>query len=378
MNKIPFVDLSRQYRSIQADIEAAIAGVFADSSFILGPAVDDFEKAFAQFLNVAEVVGVGNGLDALRLALSALGVGPGDEVILPVNTYIATALAVSAAGAKPVLVDCDPASFEIVPGCVEAAITPRTKAVIPVHLTRQAAPMDAILAIGARHSLSIIEDAAQAHGTAYKGARCGSIGELGCFSFYPGKNLGACGDGGGIATNNEDLARRLRELRNNGQRNKYHHVSKGLNSRLDSIQAAILKVKLAHLEAWNTARRRNAAWYRALLNGAGDLRFQEPSGDSLHNYHLFVVTTEHRDRLRRYLEAASVETGIHYPRPIHCQPAYADLNYMKGQFPHAERLARTMLSLPMFPELRLTEIEYVANVIRKFFGQFTPSRHLDD
>jgi dTDP-4-amino-4,6-dideoxygalactose transaminase len=315
------------------------------------------------------VIGVGSGFDALRLALQALAIGPGDEVILPANTYIATALAVSAAGARPVLVDCLPDTFAVDPDLIDAAVTSNTRAIIPVHLTGQAAPMEPIAHIAARHSLHVIEDAAQAHGTAYMGAMCGSLGEIGCFSFYPGKNLGGYGDGGAVATNDHHLAERLRELRNYGQHAKYYHVVKGFNSRLDSIQAAVLKVKLAKLSEWNEQRAHNATLYHELLRGVGDVAFQRQASESTHNYHLFIVTTAYRDLLRNHLGAAGIETGIHYPLPIHLQPAYADLNYIHGQFPQAERLAKEMLSLPMYPELLPSEINYVAYSIKDFFAR---------
>jgi len=366
--RIPFLDLKQQYRNIQAETDRAIAGVLEESSFILGPAVAEFERAFGRFAGVANVIGVGSGLDALRLALTVIGAGPQDEVILPANTYIATALAVSAAGATPVLVDCDPATFAIDPGLTEAAITPRTRAIIPVHLAGQAAPMDAILRIANRHSLIVIEDAAQAHGTVYHGTMCGVIGRIGCFSFYPGKNLGAYGDGGALVTNDDELAGKLRELRNIGQRAKNNHAVKGINSRLDGLQAAILSVKLPHLEEWNAARNHHAAAYRNGLSGVGDLDFQERIPESSHNYHLFIVTTGSRDQLRQHLEAAGVETGIHYPLPIHLQPAYADLNNREGAFPRSERLAKRMLSLPMFPELTAAQIDYVVSTVQGFFG----------
>jgi dTDP-4-amino-4,6-dideoxygalactose transaminase len=303
----------------------------------------------------------------LRLALIALDVGPGDEVILPANTYIATALAVSAIGARPVLVDCDPETYNIDVRLIEPAITPRTKAIIPVHLTGQSADMAPILDVADRHDLHIVEDAAQAHGTLYKGQPCGSIGAVGCFSFYPGKNLGACGDGGMVTTSDAKLAERLRRLRNYGQKAKYQHVEKGLNARLDTLQAAILSVKLRYLPQWNKARAAHAEKYKEMLTGVGDLVFQRRAPYSTHIYHLFIVETEQRAALQKHLDTVGIGTNIHYPVPIHLQQAYADLGYGKGDFPEAEHLAERMLSLPMFPELRSDQIRRVAGEIKGFF-----------
>jgi dTDP-4-amino-4,6-dideoxygalactose transaminase len=364
---VPFVDLAAQQASIQTEINAAIQRVLSECSFVLGPQVEEFERDFAKFAGCEHAVGVSSGLDALRLALMAVGVGPGDEVILPANTYIATALAVSAVGGRPVLVDCDRRTYNIDVNLVESAVTPRTKAVVPVHLTGQAADMDPILEVAGRHGLRVIEDAAQAHGTLYKGRSCGSLGSIGCFSFYPGKNLGAYGDGGMVTTDDPDLAARLRRLRNYGQTAKYRHTEKGLNARLDTIQAAILSVKLRHLPRWNKARGAYANGYRDLLCGVGDLTFQQEALYSTHVYHLFILETEWRDALREHLEPRGIQTGIHYPTPIHLQPAYKELAYGEGDFPEAERLAKRMLSLPMFPELRREQIEWVTEEIGSFF-----------
>ncbi len=368
MKTIPFVDLTAQHAAIQSEINSAIDQVLSRCNFILGSQVEEFEQAFARFVEAEHAVGVSSGLDALRLALMALDVGPGDEVILPANTYIATALAVSAVGARPVLVDCDPETYNIDVGLVEPAITSRTKAIIPVHLTGQSADMAPILEVADQHGLYIVEDAAQAHGTLYKGQPCGSIGAVGCFSFYPGKNLGACGDGGMATTNDAKLAERLRRLRNYGQRAKYQHVEKGLNARLDTLQAAILTVKLRCLPRWNKARAAHAERYKEMLTGVRDLIFQQRVPYSTHIYHLFMVETEQRAALQKHLKAAGIDTGIHYPVPIHLQQAYADLGYNKGDFPKAEQLAERTLSLPMFPELRPDQIRRVAEEIRGFFS----------
>jgi dTDP-4-amino-4,6-dideoxygalactose transaminase len=365
---IPFVDLQAQYRAIKDEVDAAVAEVMRAGNFILGRQVEEFEQAFAAFVGCRYGVGVGNGLDALRVALAALGVGPGDEVILPANTYIATALAVSAVGARPVLADCDPRTYNLDAGNIAAAVTPRTKAVMPVHLTGQAADLDAVNEIADKHGLLVVEDAAQAHGARYKNKPCGSFGAAAGFSFYPGKNLGAYGDAGLVTTNDAALAEKMRRLRNYGQRVKYEHVEAGLNTRLDTMQAAVLQVKLKYLPAWNAARARHAALYREALAGVGDLSFQQESPFSTHIYHLFIVETERRDELAAHLSRANIQNGIHYPIPIHLQEAYKDLGYARGAFPHSERAARRMLSLPMFPELSEAQIGRVADEIRRFFA----------
>lgn len=370
--RIAFVDLHAQHQPLRAALDRAIGEVVAGGQFILGPQVAAFEQRFAAYCGVRHAIGVGNGMDALRLALMALDVRGGDEVILPANTYVATALAVSAVGAVPVLVDCDPRTYNLDPRGLERAVTPRTRVIMPVHLTGQAADMDAVMAVAERRGLHVIEDAAQAHGAAWRGRRCGSIGAVGCFSFYPSKNLGAFGDAGMAVTNDDALARRLAQLRNYGQSQKYDHVAAGLNSRLDSLQAAVLAVKLPHLDRWNEARVSRAARYRAALRGVGDLRLQEIAPGATSVYHLFVVETEHRDRLRRHLADAGIDTGVHYPVPIHLQPAYA-AGYRMGQFPHTEALARRSLSLPMFPELRDDQVDAVAAAIRRFFDPAAPS-----
>jgi len=365
--RVPFFDAVAQQRSVMAETLAAIQDVLDEARFIVGPQVGEFERAFASLVGVGHAVGVSSGLDALRLALTALDVVPGDEVILPANTYIATALAVSAVGARPVLVDCDPRTYLIDCGQIGPAITARTKAIIPVHLTGQAADMDAVLDLARADGLHVVEDAAQAHGATYRGRSCGAMGALGCFSFYPSKNLGACGDAGMVTTGDGRLADRVRRLRNYGEEAKYHHVEKGTNARLDTLQAAVLSVRLRQLAAWNKARNRHAERYRRLLTGVGDITFQDQAPGSNHVYHLFVVETGRRDELREHLAEAGVQTGVHYPVPIHLQRAYEDLGHKPGDFPNAERLAARMLSLPMFPELRPEQLAYVADQIRRFF-----------
>jgi dTDP-4-amino-4,6-dideoxygalactose transaminase len=313
-------------------------------------------------------VGVGSGLDALRLGLLALEIGPGDEVIVPANSYIATALAVSEVGADVVLVDCDPKTYNIDPSAVAAAIAGRTRALLPVHFTGQAADMKALLELASRNDIEVVEDAAQAHGTSYEGRACGSLGHLACFSFYPGKNLGAYGDGGMVTTSDAEILTRIRRLRNYGETRKYEHVVKGVNSRLDGLQAAFLSVKLRHLTTWNDARRGHADAYVAELDGVGDIAFQKRADYSSHIFHLFIIETAHRDALRKHLSDRGIQSGIHYPTPIHLQEAYADLRLGEGSFPEAERLARHTLSLPMYPELREEQIAEVCGAIREFFA----------
>ena len=368
LQQIPLVDLRAQYRQLNPEIDRAIAKVLEECTFILGPAVDEFEKRFADYIGVRHAVGVSSGLDALRLALTALNIGHGDEVIVPANTFVATALAVTAVGARPLLVDCDARTYTVNPSLLEESITPRTRAIIPVHFAGRAADMQPILRLARRYDLHVIEDAAQAHGTLYRNRRCGSLATAGCFSFYPGKNLGAYGDGGAVTTDDPALAAKLRALRNYGQRAKYDHVVKGINARLDSLQAAILSVKLPRLDQWNAQRRERAALYRELLAGIGDLTIQSPASYTDHIYHLFIIESAHRDALRLHLKASGVETGIHYPVPIHLLPAYADLQYMRGDFPITERLAEHSLSLPMFPELTEAQVRYVAAQITTFFA----------
>lgn len=365
---VPFLDLAAHGLLFREEAEAAIRDVIAQGDFILGSETARFEERFARFIGVDHAVGVGNGLDALRLSLLALEIGPGDEVIVPANTFIATALAASSIGARPVLVDCDSETYNIDVTQVESAITPNTCALIPVHLTGQAAEMDALIDISNCHGLSVVEDVAHAPGAEYRGRKCGSMGQTGCFSFYPGKNFGAFGDGGLVSTNDAKLAKKLRRMRNYGQRVKYEHTEKGLNSRLDTLQAATLNVKLPYLQRWNSARAKHAAQYRIQLEGVGDIAFQCRSPDSTHVYHLFVIETEQRDALKEHLDRCGVETLIHYPKPIHLQKAYQNLGHELGDFPQAEQLARRMLSLPIYPELRPEQVVYVADSIRRFFA----------
>jgi dTDP-4-amino-4,6-dideoxygalactose transaminase len=361
--QIPLVDLKAQYHSIKGEIDSVIERVLDHAEFILGEEVSSFEKEFARFCGAQEAVGVASGTEALRLALLACGVGPGDEVITTPFTFIATAEAVSHVGARPVFVDVEPRSLNLDPKQVERALTKRTKAILPVHLYGRPADMDPLWDIAHAHKLWLIEDAAQAHGASYKGKRVGTIGHAGCFSFYPGKNLGAYGDAGMLVTNNRDIAERVRLLRDHGRKTKYEHSRVGSNSRLDALQAAILRVKLRKLERWNARRRSLANSYRELLASLG-LILPPPDSDSFTSvYHLFVVRVSSRDSVREALANEGIATGIHYPIPLHLQPAYRSLGYRRGDFPVSEQAANSVLSLPLYPELPKAS---VLRVVRAF------------
>lgn len=347
---IPFLDLRAAYLELKPDIDAAVARVLESGWYVLGPELEAFEAEYAGYCGAAHCVGVANGLDALILALRALGVGPGDEVIVPSNTYIATWLAVSAVGATPVPVEPDPATYNIDPGRIEAAITPRTRVLLPVHLYGQPADMDPILELARAHDLRVVEDAAQAHGARYRGRRIGAHGELVCWSFYPGKNLGALGDGGAITTDRADLAEHVRLLRNYGSRAKYVNEVAGVNSRLDPVQAAVLRAKLAHLDAWNDRRRAVARRYADVLGDAGLILPHVPDwADPV--WHLYVVRAAERGALQARLNEAGVSTLIHYPIPPHMQAAYAAAGFAADDLPLARQLADEVLSLPMGPHL---------------------------
>ena len=371
---IPFVDLQAQYRSIKEEIDAAIGRVIETASFVLGREAAAFEEAFAEYTGTRFCMGVSNGTDAIQLALTACGIGPGCEVIVPANTFFATAEAVSTAGARPVFVDADPVSYTIDVRQIEAAITPATRAIMPVHLYGQAADLDPVIEIAERHNLLVIEDAAQAHGALYKGRRVGTFGHASCFSFYPGKNLGAYGEGGAILTNDDRVARAVRLLRDHGSEHKYHHELIGYNSRLEGIQAAVLSVKLNYLDRWNELRREHAATYDRLLRGS-NLLLPREMDYARHVYHLYVVQSEEREALRSDLAEAGVQTGIHYPVPIHLQPAYAFLNYGPGSFPETERQAHRVLSLPLFPELTHGQIEAVVEAVQASQNYMESARH---
>lgn len=368
MNSIPLVDLKAQYAAIKPEIQAAIGEVLESAQFINGPAVAEFERRFAEFCGAGFAVGVGNGTDALTLALKALGVGDGDEVITTANTFIATAEAIVAVGAAPVFVDVDPLHFNMTPEGFSAAITPRTKAVIPVHLYGQTAPIAEIVDIAKRRSIKVIEDAAQAHGAEYKGRRAGSWGDAATFSFYPAKNLGAYGDAGAVVTNNEEVAARARMLRDHGRTDKYLHEYIGVNSRLDTLQAAILGVKLAHMDEWNQARRAIAAKYDAALGEFAWLTVPAEIAGGRHIYHLYVIQCARREEMRRYLSDNGIGVGIHYPVPLHLQPAFRSLGYGAGDFPAAERLADSILSIPMYPEMTAAQQQRIVQTIGAFGG----------
>jgi dTDP-4-amino-4,6-dideoxygalactose transaminase len=360
---IPCADLKSQYLSIKPEIDEAVLSVLESSQFILGRFVAAFEADFAAFCSVQHAVGVNSGTSALHLALLAAGVGAGDEVITVPFTFVATVAAIHYCGAHPVFVDIDPVSFTMDPGGIERSITARTKAILPVHLYGQPADMDPILEIARRHRLPVIEDAAQAHGAEYKGRRVGSLGDLACFSFYPGKNLGAYGEGGAVVTDNAEYARTIRMLRDWGQSRRYYHDLRGFNYRLEGMQGAVLGVKLKHLPAWNDARRANAAAYGRHLAGA-DVQTPVEMPYARHVYHVYAVRARERDALAAELLAHGVQTGIHYPIPVHLQKAYADPKYKAGDFPNAERAAAEVLSLPMFPELTGAQIEAVSAAVQ--------------
>jgi dTDP-4-amino-4,6-dideoxygalactose transaminase len=362
--KVPFLDLKAQYESIRPEIADAIQQVLEKTAFAGGPFVAQFEKEFAGFCGTQFAAGVGSGTDALWLALLALGVGPGDEVITVPDTFIATAEAITYCGAKPVFVDVEPVTYNMDPAKLEAAITKKTKAVIPVHLFGQMADMDPILAIARKHKLFVVEDASQAHGAEYNGKVAGSMGDVGCFSFYPGKNLGGYGEAGAVVTNNPELDKTVRMLRDHGQDKKYYHGRIGWNARMDGIQGAILSVKLKHLPAWNEGRRKNAALYDALLKDAKGVATPQKAAYAKHVYHIYAIRVKDRDALIAALTAKDIHCGIHYPIPLHLQEAYKSLGYRKGAFPVAETAASEFVSLPMFAELTGEQIARVATELK--------------
>ncbi|MCA1387974.1 DegT/DnrJ/EryC1/StrS family aminotransferase [Bradyrhizobium sp. IC3123] len=364
---IPFLDLKAQYSQIKPEIDAAVARVVSSGHFVLGPEVTAFEGRFADYCGIAHCRAVNSGTSALHLALLAAGVGPGDEVITVSMTFVATTAAILYSGARPVFVDVDPVTWTMDPGLIEAAMTPRTKAILPVHLHGLMADMDPIMAIARRHGLTVIEDAAQAHGAEYRGRRAGSIGDLGCFSFYPGKNLGAFGEGGALVTDRIEFARRVSLLRDWGQEAKYDHAIPGYNYRMDEIQSAVLNVKLDHIERWTEARRSLAKRYDALL---ADLPLARPGppAHARHVYHVYAVRSERRDEALALLRDAGIGAGIHYPVPVHLQRAYAELRYRAGDLPVTEMLAREFLSLPIYPELLPEQAGEVVATLRRATG----------
>jgi dTDP-4-amino-4,6-dideoxygalactose transaminase len=364
--KIPLVDLKLQYSLIEAQIKEAIDDVFRQSVFISGKPLADFEKDFADYCRVKFAVGTSSGTSALYLALLANGIGAGDEVITVANTFIATAEAISATGARPVFIDIDRATYAMDISKINAALTKKTKAIIPVHLYGHPVDMDPLVAIARKNSLAVIEDAAQAHGAGYKGKKAGALADMGCFSFYPGKNLGAYGDAGAVVTDNPEAAERVRLLRDHGRKEKYIHTIEGFNHRLDTLQARLLGLKLKFLDGWNEKRRQVAAWYRDCLCGL-PVKLPQQQDGCLHVYHLFVVETDARDELKGYLETKEISCGVHYPVPLHLQPAYSYLGYKEKDFPAAEEASRRILSLPIYPELEKGQVEYICAAIREYF-----------
>jgi len=374
---IPFLDLKTQYQAIKDEVLPMLTDAMSNAAFVGGPQVAGFEEEFAAFCDAKYCAGVASGTDALRFALMAAGVGPGDEVITVPNTFIATTEAISQVGAKPVFVDIDPDTYNMDPNKLEdylkerlaphaSHLTPKPKAIIPVHLYGQPADMDAILDIASRFDLIVIEDACQAHGAIYKGRKAGSMGLAGCFSFYPGKNLGAYGEGGAVVSQDEDIINKIKMIRDHGQAKKYYHEFEGYNGRLDAIQAGILRIKLRRLEQWNNARRNNASYYNELLSQIPGIKTPQEANYARSVYHLYVILVENRDKLQAFLGEKGIGTGLHYPVPLHLQEAYKHLGYKEGSFPVAEEAAKELLSLPMFPELTREQIEYVATSIREF------------
>lgn len=360
---IKFLDLHRQYSQIKEEVNDAISTVVNNQYFILGKELENFEKEYALYLNTKYTVGVGSGTDGLIIALRALGIGKGDEVITQPNSFIATALAITQVGATPVFVDADKDTYQINTQEIEKKITKKTKAILPVHLYGAPCEIDRIKEIAKAHKLFLVEDAAQAHGATYKGKKVGTFGDIGIYSFYPGKNLGAYGDGGAISTNNDDIYKRILLLRNYGQSKKYFHDSIGINSRLDEIQAAVLRVKLRYIDRWNNERNEKAKQYHKLLD---NIKYQVVYPEGMSNYHVFIIEHPKRDKLQQYLHEKGIQTLIHYPLPIHLQKCYNYLGYKIGDFPISEGLSDTILSLPMYAELKEQEIEYIAKTVRIF------------
>ncbi len=365
--KVPLLDLKRQYSSIKDEINGAIQNVLDHGMFIMGPEVKELEAELARYCGVKNGIGVASGTDALLLSLRGLNIGPGDEVVTTTFSFFATAGVISRLGAKPVFVDIDEKTFNIDPRLIEKAITPRTKAILPVHLYGQVAEMDEILKVAAKHKLPVVEDAAQAIGAEYKGKKAGQFGVTGCYSFFPSKNLGAYGDGGFIVTDDDNLAEMIRKLRVHGAKPKYHHSMVGYNSRLDSIQAAVLLIKLKYLPQWHEARRQKAANYNGLLKDIEQVRTPFVHDYNYHIYHQYTILAENRDGLKNHLKSKEIGFDTYYPLPLHLQECYQYLNYKTGDLPVSERLANLAISLPVFPELTDQEQEYVAQTIREFY-----------
>jgi dTDP-4-amino-4,6-dideoxygalactose transaminase len=366
MMRVPFLDLKAQYASIKDEVLPAIHSVLDNTAYVLGKPVSEFEAAFGKEHGVQYCYGVSSGTDGNHMVLWALGVGPGDEVIIPANTFIATAWGATLCGATPVFVDCEPDSYNIDPSKVEAKITPRTKAIVAVHLYGQPADMDPLNAIARKHNIALVEDCAQSHFAEYKGKRTGGLSRASSYSFYPGKNLGAYGEGGAVATNDAALARIFKMIRDHGAEKKYYHEMYGHNYRMEGIQGAVLGVKLRHLGAWTEARRRNAALYNKHLQGIPGVVPPKEMPYAKHVYHLYVIRVTKRDELQKHLEEKGISTGLHYPVPLHVQKAFAHLGYKEGDFPVTENAAKEILSLPMYPELTEEQIKYVCSAIREF------------
>lgn len=373
--KVPFLDLRSQYLSIKKEIDEAVLDVLDSTSFVLGKRVGEFESSFAAAHSAKHCIGVSSGTDGNHAVLWALGVGPGDEVIIPANTFIATAWGATLCGATPVFVDCHPQSYNLDPDKVEAAITARTKAIVAVHLYGQAADMDPLNEIAARHNLKLVEDAAQSHLAEYKGKKVGALSTACSFSFYPGKNLGAYGEAGAVVTNDDELAKKFRMIRDHGASQKYIHEIFGHNYRMEAIQGAVLGVKMKHIQKWTDGRRRVAARYRELLGDIDSITLPMEMPYARHVYHLFVIQVSNgrrqggspaRDEMQKFLADKGISTGLHYPVPLHQQPCFNNLGYKKGQFPATEQLAGSGLSLPMYPEMTDEQIEYVASAVRDF------------
>jgi dTDP-4-amino-4,6-dideoxygalactose transaminase len=373
--QVPFLDLKVQYRQIEAELKPVLENIMADGAFIGGPQVDAFEKEFAAFCGGGYCVGLNSGTDALRFALMAAGVGPGDEVITVPHTFIATTEAISQAGATPVFVDIDPTTCCINVRQIGARITSKTRAIVPVHLYGQPADMDPILEIACKRNLIVIEDACQAHGALYKGRPAGSMGAAGCFSFYPGKNLGAFGDAGAVVTADDKLVQTIRMLREHGQSRKYYHDMEGYTGRLDAIQAAVLRLKLKHLAGWNRARRDHAAFYTELLADIPGVSVVREADFAQSVFHLYVILVDSRDDLQKFLSEKGIGTGLHYPLPLHLQKAYSHMGFKKGDFPVSERTAERLISLPMYPELTTVQIEYVVECIKEYLNGARHTAH---
>lgn len=366
--QVPFVELKTQYAALQHEIEAAMTKVFAQSQFILGPEVEEFEQKFAAYCQVQHAIAVNSGTSALHLALIAAGIKPHDEVITVAMTFVATVAPILYCGAKPVLIDVNPITWNLDPSQLEDAITPRTKAIIPVHLHGLMADMGPIMKVANHHNITVIEDACQAHGATYQGKTAGSIGKINAFSFYPGKNLGAYGEGGAVVTQDSALAEEVRLLRNFGQAEKYHHILKGFNYRMETLQAAILSVKMKYIDQWIQQRIQVAQWYYERLTELPLQLPYRPTTDR-HGFHVFAIRTSHREMIKQALANRGIATQIHYPTPVHLQAAYADLGYGKGSLPVSEQLAQEFLSLPLYPEMTETQVDYVCEQLQQIIAK---------